>query len=246
MALQNDKKIIRIMRKAGFSSANKIADTLQGSVWSAITSQTGEQVVIKVTNQFMHKNHMAIVGDKTYNVEEDILLEQSLLKYLTQIETCPESIVKFKRFFKSNTEYFLVMEHGGSSLFDFIMNAHKYIKCGKVDVSHWQQVVNEIYKQMVECIDYLHSKSVCHFDISLENFLINDVKIQVDTCANYEKITFDINNIKIKLCDFGLAQLFTRKKSKSAKFVGKEIYKSPEVYVEKKKFEPQSNDIWCS
>ena len=62
------------------------------------------------------------------------------------------------------------MEDAGLSLFDFIQNAHELIANGKVDLSHWKAVIRLIFKQMLEAIEYIHHKNVCHFDISLGAF----------------------------------------------------------------------------
>merc|ERR1712099_211166 len=102
------------------------------------------------------------------------------------------------------------MEDGGVPLFEFITNAHNLISQGKIEIADWQKVVNIIFKQMVECIEYLHSKNVCHFDVSLENFLINDVEIEIEVHGDDHKIRFLTDDIQIKLCDFGLAELFTK------------------------------------
>ena len=66
------------------------------------------------------------------------------------------------------------MENGGHSLFEFISSAHQIIDAGHMDVSEWHKFVKIVFKQMIECIQYLHSLNICHFDISLENFLINN------------------------------------------------------------------------
>jgi len=101
-------------------------------------------------------------------------------------------------------------------------------------------------KQMIECVDFLHSKDVVHFDISLENWLINDVKVAIDgKNAETTNIHFLTDTIQIKLCDFGLAQKFTKSECLSSKWSGKKQYKSPEVISKKRCFDAKSNDIWC-
>ena len=103
------------------------------------------------------------------------------------------------------TDYYLVMEDGGGSLFDFVMNAHRFIQLGILDTSHWIQVVKVIFKQMIECIQFIHDQNVCHFDISLENFVINDVMIHLheDLNSGKEIIKLALDDIQVKLCDFG-------------------------------------------
>ena len=56
---------------------------------------------------------------------------------------------------------------------------------------------------MIECIEYIHSKGVCHYDISLENWLINDIPVKVNSTSNGSTVTFCCDEIQVKLCDFG-------------------------------------------
>ena len=52
---------------------------------------------------------------------------------------------------------------------------------------------------MVESIEYIHTKNICHMDISLENYTINDVKICESVDGKY--IEFLGDDVQIKLCD---------------------------------------------
>eukprot|EP01084_Bolivina_argentea_P128248 226725_1 len=226
----------------------KIADTLQGSIWRASTTTNhttnASTVVVKVTKKEQHKNSIAICENKVYhNVKENILLEQSILKYLTQLQDCPESIAKFVSFFKTKNEFCLVMEDGGSSLFEFVASAHNLIKSKRIEVSHWIQVVKVIFRQMVECIQFIHRHNVCHHDISLENFVINDVAVNVD---EHRKLNFVMEDIQIKLVDFGLAELYTKEHCVSSKHSGKKQYYSPEVVAKQKQYDAKKNDVWCA
>eukprot|EP00488_Nonionellina_sp_1-RS-2012_P001378 TRINITY_DN2207_c0_g1_i1.p1 TRINITY_DN2207_c0_g1~~TRINITY_DN2207_c0_g1_i1.p1 ORF type:complete len:132 (-),score=44.14 TRINITY_DN2207_c0_g1_i1:87-425(-) len=111
-------------------------------------------------------------------------------------------------------DLYLVMEDGGSSLFDFVTKAHNLVTANKIDIRHWQKVCEIMLQQMMQVTEYIHSKNVAHFDISLENFLINDVQIEVDRNGGHERIRFVMDDIQIKLCDFGLAQIFTKRSFK--------------------------------
>eukprot|EP01084_Bolivina_argentea_P050215 92334_1 len=256
-SFQNSKKVYRRLVKMCFINPTKVTDTLQGSIWRATKSQTNQSAryiydpssctVIKVTNRYLHQLQVGIIGTSTYRVNEDILLEQSILKYLTQQTKCPHSIVKFHRFFKTNQNYYLVMEDGGSCLFDFVRNAHKLIRNKRIGPSEWRKVTHIMFSQIVECMEFIHSKNVVHFDISLENFLVNDIKIEVVTNLKSKKsrLRFVTKEIQVKLCDFGLAELFTKDECLSSKHAGKKQYKSPEVVSNKKQFHAKKNDIWC-
>ena len=138
------------------------------------------------------------------------------------------------------------MEDGGTSLFEFAKQAHEYIRQCQIDIAHWKQVVRIILEQMVEAIAYIHSLNIVHFDISLENWLINEVKVDVvEVNGQTQKVSFVLDDIQVKLCDFGLAQKFTKHECISRKYCGKKGYKSPEILNNKKAFDAKANDIWC-
>ena len=106
--------------------------------------------------------------------------------------------------------YYLQMEDGGVSLFDFVKKAHRFIQCGQLKLTEWHKVVRVLTKQMIECVSFLHSLNVVHFDISLENWLINDVQVEVDSHqSKCPKLRFVTADIQIKLCDFGRCRLFS-------------------------------------
>eukprot|EP01083_Nonionella_stella_P076313 207901_1 len=206
-----DNEVAHVLRNVGLVSSTKLTDSIQGSIWR---SRSGDgpsptPFVTKVTRRHLHENSISVMNDTVYTVEEDILLEQSILKFLTQNTDCPQSIVRFQSFFKTKSDYYLVMEDGGESLFDFIEQAHKLIAAKTITLSHWKEVSQVIINQMIEAIAFIHSKNVCHFDISLENFVICDMPIEIVHEGESETIRFDTNAIQIKLCDFGLAKMFT-------------------------------------
>ena len=60
------------------------------------------------------------------------------------------------------------MEDGGQSLLLFVQKAYKMIERNKLDIAEWLKVCHLLFKQMIECIEYIHSKNISHFDISLE------------------------------------------------------------------------------
>ena len=109
------------------------------------------------------------------------------------------------------------MEDGGSSLFAFVQKVHNIIQTGNLKITHWNQVCKVIFKQMIECVEWLHSQNICHMDISLENILINDPDVYY---AKDGTLRFCLNSIQIKLCDFGLAERFR------PKLIAKRIEKS--------------------
>ena len=139
-----------------------------GSIWRVIHNKSGTNVVIKVTNKQLHDNNITIINGNQHQVLENILHETMISAHLTEDKLCPDSIVKFYDCFQSNINYYVVMEDGGKSLFDFVQKAYKLIQSNTLDIDEWLKVCKVLFKQMIECIEYIHSKGIVHFDISLE------------------------------------------------------------------------------
>jgi len=265
------------LNKAGYYNVTKLADTLQGTVWrvskgsldsldsvdikaSSPSSKPDPLIkdatttVIKVTNKYLHQKGIGVMNDTIYNVQEDILQEGNILNILTSSQDAPKSIVKYHSFFRSKYDYFLEMEDGGTtSLFNFCVKVHQLIEKGHIEITEWHRVVKIIFKQMVDCLEYIHSKNIAHFDISLENWIINDVKVEYKENENgnkskRSKMKFITKDIQVKICDFGLSELFlnTDKNGfKTRKYCGKSTYRGPECSSKKVIFDAKANDIWC-
>eukprot|EP01084_Bolivina_argentea_P137378 241930_1 len=174
-------EIERILQQIGFKTSTKIADTLQGSIWRISKPNTNTKknktAILKVSNRDLHIQSCGKVNGQTYKVHENILFEKIILQYLSKQDNYSDKIIKYHYGFKTKTNYYLLLQDGGNCLFDFACKAHQFINKGILDIEHWKQVTKIIFKQMVECIDYIHNKNVIHFDISLENFLISDVNV---------------------------------------------------------------------
>jgi len=252
--LKYEKKLRAILLKRGYGKSTKIVDTLQGTIWRAIQQQSNKPVVIKITSKELTSESSVVISGKKHKIHESILQERNVLRHLSKDENCPRSIVRYVDFMKSNVNFYLIEEDGGHSLFDFNVKVHEYIQCGKIAIGEWHKVVKIVFGQLVECLHYMHSKYVAHFDVSLENALINDV--DVTYTDDEEKLVFcyetDVDAkqdvIQAKLCDFGLAEQFdeegTNKAFQSKKFCGKQCYQSPEI-TKQTEFDARKNDIWC-
>ena len=98
------------------------------------------------------------------------------------------------------------MEDGGNSFFEFVMKSHQLILAKRLKLENWKKISKIIFRQMVESIAYIHCLNVAHFDISLENFLINDIQIELTHTGDtkvIEGIEYMPDGIQIKLADFG-------------------------------------------
>lgn len=238
----SENKIKSAFKQTGFGQFEKISKTLQGSIWRCMHISTNINMVIKVTERKLHSQSVIVCDGKKYSIHEDIVKEKNILKYLSVDKNAPNSIVKYVAFFKTNTNYFLVMNDAGYSLFDFMAKAHKLIEAGKINIFEWHKVLKIILIQMIQSIEYIHSKNVCHFDISLENFVINDVDVHL---TNDGKVRFCTKDIQVRLCDFGLSEKFKNNADfRSNKYCGKSNYQCPDL-VKQTTFDAKQNDIWC-
>mmetsp|Transcript_35738 Transcript_35738/g.58605 ORF Transcript_35738/g.58605 Transcript_35738/m.58605 type:complete len:348 (+) Transcript_35738:77-1120(+) len=249
------KPILAVFKKCGYCHAKPLSASLQGSVWS-VEGPKGNPLVVKVTNKKLDQESMANINGVRYSVREDIKKEAKILRHLTAAEngkistrSGSQGIVQFVDFFQSKTNYYLVMENAGMPLFDFVRTAHQLIAAGTLDISEWHKCVKVIYKQLLDALQYMHSKGIIHHDISLENMVINDVGVIEDDVT--KKISFVPESIAVKLIDFGLADVCSVDQAglidcMSTKFVGKEVYKSPEVQRKRQAFNAMANDVFCS
>ena len=140
----------------------------------------------------------------------------------------------------------MLLEDGGYPLFDFVVKAHRLIAIGHLSVADWIKMVKVIFRQIIECVEYLHQHGVIHFDLSLENMLINDVQVDVMDKGEITQMSIRYETAQIKVVDFGLAEKFGDTVDFSSnKYCGKTRYQSPEITKQKAMFDAKSNDVWC-
>uniref|UniRef100_A0A6C0E116 Protein kinase domain-containing protein n=1 Tax=viral metagenome TaxID=1070528 RepID=A0A6C0E116_9ZZZZ len=136
------------------------------------------------------------------------------------------SILNHKNIIKTygidTLKHSLLLEHcPGVDLFDYLNN-NKYIKNKKLLVRF-----ASLYEQVLSAVQYLHTHSIAHRDIKLEN------------------IMYDKHNHSIKLIDFGNAEYYKVDgvNVKSNKMKGTIEYLPPEVY-NVLEYETDKIDIW--
>eukprot|EP01084_Bolivina_argentea_P020201 37585_1 len=228
-----------------YTPISKITKTLQGSIWQVSKNET--VYIVKVTNKLLHKHHVTNYNGKQIHISENVISEATIVKYLTNFHP-PKSLVKYVDFFSDEFNYMFVMQYGGEmSLFEFVKRCHQYIDQGIISIKEWQKFCKIAMSQMVQLVDWLHSKmSCCHLDISLENFVIDNAMVMEISKTKTIKILPDF---QIRIIDFGVAEVFYTKNASNKidfwcqKFVGKRQYKAPEVY-QKERFDARKADIW--
>jgi len=223
----------------GYSLLKRISLTLQGESLIAIEENTKELCVIKRASKKLYKNHVSMKG---HCINEDFLKEVSIVKMLSKDPNAPCGFVRFKKFIEDDLNFYLIEEHGGIDLFDYIIEQNKKIKENRLSIKQWQLKIQYIMGTILETVNYFHTQHhLCHLDLSLENILINS------------------KTMDVKICDFGLSLIFDSYKSNidnasnkfqishnflCGQYAGKLQYKSPEMN-ERKPFDARLADVWA-
>ena len=171
-----------------------------GKVKLAIHKQTNEEFAIKIINKKMIKIKMKNVIFK----ENEIITKFNHINviYVYQIIDTPEN-------------YYIVMEYcKRGELFDYIVN-HKRIN---------EEEASIFFYQLINGVEYIHSKGIAHRDLKPENILLTQDKI-------------------IKIIDFGLSHEFNGEDFLKTK-CGSPSYASPEI-ISHPFYDGFKTDIWC-
>ena len=213
----------------------KIAVTLQGYIYKGRKADdicgTFGDVVIKTANKTLYKQGITIQHGHRIKINEDIVKECTIMKYLTlkyyKNNNKPKGFTKLIDCYNDKKNIYSVQEFGGKNFFDYVSKKHKLIKTNKLSLNAWRDDVKTYFGQIINTINWMHNYvNVCHLDMSLENMCI-DIK------SNY-----------VNIIDFGLSERFKKKRFMCKKWVGKHSYNSPEI-ANKQVFDARSGDIWA-
>lgn len=165
-------------------------------VYKALDTKTQEYVAIKKINFLEFSDTLK------KRIHTELFILQS---------TSHRNIVKFIDFEFVNNYIFMIFEYCNEG------NISKYI--GK---NLEENKLNNIFKEIINGLSYLHSKNIIHRDLKPENILLH-------------------NGIP-KICDFGLSTIIKEEIAMTATICGTPLYMSPEHLLNK----PYtiSTDIW--
>ena len=147
------------------------------------------------------------------NLEDNILVEVRSMKIVNH-----PYIVRLFELLKTNKKILLLMEYmDGGDLFDAIKCEKNSRMAEKKAKTYFQQIIN--------AVQYLHTKNIIHRDLKPENILI------------------DKKNNCIKITDFGLSALIKRKDEILPDIAGTTDYLAPEI-IKQIGYLGQSADVW--
>ncbi|XP_060760889.1 death-associated protein kinase 2 isoform X2 [Neoarius graeffei] len=148
------------------------------------------------------------LGLERVSVEKEVEILQSLQH---------QNIMTLKDVFESKVEVVLIIELiRGGELFDFIAEKEFLTETDAI----------EFLKQILEGVNYMHSKHIGHFDLKPENIMLSDKQVP---------------SPNIKIIDFGMAHCFQQGEEYKS-MGGTPQYIAPEII----KYEPLSTaaDMW--
>lgn len=160
------------------------------------------------------------VAVKTYtnssmNVPYKNFMIQNEIRVLKSIDH--RNIVRLLDIVVSKDYTHLIIEYcEGINLYEYMWNR------GRVPLS--EPFAHNIFVQLLDALDYLHSKSIYHRDLKLDNIMLD-------------------KSGKVTLIDFGFAIIVNNNEPISS-FCGTPNYMAPEIY-QRKKYSGAATDIWA-
>lgn len=159
-----------------------------GKVYKARRKNTGFTVAMK----FITKHGKS---------EKDIRNLRQEIKILRTLNH--ENIILMFDAFETDREFCVVTEYAQGELFDILQDDQKLTEA----------TVQQVAKQLVRALHYLHSNRIIHRDMKPQNVLIG-------------------SKGRIKLCDFGFARAMSNNTIVLTSIKGTPLYMSPELVKE--------------
>ena len=183
-----------------FILSKDIGEGYFGKVKLGIFKPTNEKYAIKIIN----KKLMKVKMKKSKFKEIDIIKKFNHFNviYVYKVIDTPEN-------------YFIVMEYcKNGELFDYISKKERL----------QEDEASSFFYQIINGVEYIHSKGIAHRDLKLENLLLTE-------------------DNTIKIIDFGLSHEFNGKDLLKTK-CGSPSYASPEL-IAQPFYDGFKSDIWC-
>ncbi|CAF0869134.1 unnamed protein product [Brachionus calyciflorus] len=195
-----------------FEKLEIIGEGTYGKVFKARDIKTNELVALKSVKLENEKEGFPITAVREIKILRQ--LQHPNIVNMIEIVTDKQDALEFR---KDRGEFYLVFEYMDHDLFGLLDS-------GLLDLNNDQ--IASFMKQLLEGLNYCHSKNFLHRDIKCSNILIN-------------------NKGQIKLADFGLARYYNAE-DKDRPYTNKVItlwYRAPELLLGEERYGP-SIDIW--
>ena len=171
-----------------------------GKVKLGIHKITGEEFAIKILNKEQIKIKM----------KNTIFKENEIITKFNHI-----NVIFVFAIIEDDENYYIVMEYCKTGeLFDYIV-AHQYLS---------EEESSVLFYQLINGVEYIHSKGIAHRDLKPENLLLTESNI-------------------LKIIDFGLSHEFDKINFLATK-CGSPSYAAPEI-IKGGKYDGFKTDIWC-
>ena len=171
-----------------------------GKVKLGIHKITGEEFAIKILN----KEQIKIKMKNTIFKENEIITKFNHINVIFVFAIIEDA-----------ENYYIVMEYCKTGeLFDYIV-AHQYLS---------EEESSVLFYQLINGVEYIHSKGIAHRDLKPENLLLTESNI-------------------LKIIDFGLSHEFDKINFLATK-CGSPSYAAPEI-IKGGKYDGFKTDIWC-
>lgn len=195
-----------------FKRLEIIGEGTYGKVFKALDTKTQQLVALKSVKLENEKEGFPITAVREIKILRQ--LQHPNIVNMIEIVTDKQDAVDFR---KDRGEFYLVFEYMDHDLFGLLDS-------GLLELNNDQ--IASFMKQLLEGLQYCHSKNFLHRDIKCSNILIN-------------------NKGQIKLADFGLARLYNAE-DKDRPYTNKVItlwYRAPELLLGEERYGP-SIDVW--
>ncbi|PIA53289.1 hypothetical protein AQUCO_00900101v1 [Aquilegia coerulea] len=192
----------KVKRRVGkYEVGRTIGEGTFAKVRFARNSETGEPVALKILDKEKVLKH---------KMAEQIRREIATMKLIKH-----PNVVRLYEVMGSKTKIFIVMEYvTGGELFDKIVN-HGRMR---------EDEARRYFQQLINAVDYCHSRGVYHRDLKPENLLL-------DVCGN------------LKVSDFGLSALSQQDDGLLHTTCGTPNYVAPEV-LNDRGYDGATADLW--
>lgn len=225
------REIIRPMTENKPKSTNNIASPI--NLWSVPFSSLFDQMnsegfqtiktlghgsfaVVKLVNDLRTGEVFALKTYEKYKLGDPHKMNNVRREIIILRKMNHESIVKLQYAFEDSRKIHLVMDFVGE------MSLQAYIKT-KPTKKLEENEAKKLFRQIVEAINYCHSKNIVHRDIKLENILMDKER-------------------NAKVIDFGFSIIIPSHK-KLTIFCGTPSYMAPEIIS--RNYSGQTADVWA-